>query len=99
MTGVWVFSATPCTQGLSLIHGEQTDHDKIDLLNKRHIYVRVCVYIYMRVFQEVREDLIESGQCRQVATELVELHVNNESLRQCVDDLKHTVNVRRIPRC
>jgi len=53
----------------------------------------------MRVFQEVREDLIESGQCRQVATELVELHVNNESLRQCVDDLKHTVNVRRIPRC
>ena len=34
------------TQGLSLIHGDKTDHNKIDLLNKRHIYVRVCVNVH-----------------------------------------------------
>jgi len=44
----------------------------------------------------VREDVTESSQCRQVTTELVELRVNSESLRQSINELRHTVNVRKL---
>jgi len=42
------------------------------------------------------EDVTGSVQCQQVAAQLVELHMNNESLQQCVDDLKHIVNERPV---
>jgi len=45
----------------------------------------------MSLLQEVT-GVTESSHCQQVATQLVELHVNNECLRQCVDELKHAVN-------
>jgi len=48
------------------------------------------------LLQELLEDVTGSVQCQQVASQLVELHMNNESLQQCVDDLKHIVNERPV---
>ena len=44
----------------------------------------------------MREDDTELGQSQQVATQLMEPHVSNEPLRQCVDDLKHSVNTHGV---
>jgi len=47
------------------------------------------------LLQEVTEDVTESSPCRQVAAQLVELHMNSESLRRCLNDLRHSVHVSK----
>jgi len=58
------------------------------------VMIMIMILTQQRVLQEATENVIESGPCRQVATQLVKLHVNSKFLRQSLDDLGHSVTVR-----
>jgi hypothetical protein len=46
----------------------------------------------MCTVQEMTETVLEAERTRQVSTELTELQTNNNTLRQCVDELKQNLS-------